>query len=114
MPHIIVEYSDNLKALDVPVLLETLHETLAEHDTINMAAIKTRAIPLQNCVVAENMDPDEMVHVTLKLLPGRSVALKKTMAEALFSIVQNAVALNNENCSLSVEVVELDAETYTK
>ncbi len=116
MPHIIVEYSENLSRVNIPVLLSELHETLAEQETIDISQIKTRAhmIPEDHIVIGTPEDYDELLHIVIKLLPGRDVALKRKMAGALFGVACGAVRSEYQNCSVTVEVVELDAETYTK
>lgn len=98
--------------VDMPKLLEKLHFCLAEQDTIKVEAIKTRAIPVQDVVLAAGDSGDKMIHITLKLLPGRSDALKKTMAEALWNLTRDHV--KDERVMLTAEVAELHAESYTK
>ncbi|MBX2833898.1 MAG: 5-carboxymethyl-2-hydroxymuconate Delta-isomerase [Micavibrio sp.] len=112
MPHIIVEYSESLKNIDVPKLVIKLHDILAEQPTVNIHAIKSRAIPVENAVIGDGNEPDFMVHITLKLLPGRDDALKKKMAQSLFDTAKTHIKI--ERLSLSVEVMELHAESYTK
>jgi len=112
MPHIIIEYYETLKTLDIPKLVAKLHENLAAQDTVNIHAIKSRAIPVQYVIVGDGAEPDKMVHVCLKLLPGRADALKKTMAQGLFDTARKHII--DPSISLSVEVTELHAASYTK
>lgn len=111
MPHIIVEYTDHMNT-DMPVLLEKLHARLAEQESIKIEAIKTRAIPVQYVVLADGHAGDRMIHITLKLLPGRSDALKKIMAQALWQTAQDH--MKDERIMVTTEVAELHAESYTK
>jgi len=106
MPHIIVEHTNDIG--DVQGLLESLHDTLAAQDTAKLEAIKTRSIPLDNYVVGDR-SKSSMVHVTLKLMPGRSDELKNTMTTALESAVKQAVT---DQTSVTVEAMELHAESY--
>ncbi len=112
MPHIVVEYSENLSKIDTYMLMADLHDALAAQDTVKKAKIKTRAIPIKDCMVGETEDMDEMVHIVLKLLKGRDVALRKKMADALFGVACSAVRSQYTNCSVTVEVVEMEPETY--
>lgn len=111
MPHITVEYTDTL-SIDVPKLLSALHHDLAERDTINIHAIKTRAIPVQYVIVGDGQEPDKMIHITLKLLPGRSDELKKTMAQGLFDAAKTRT--HDDRISVTCEVVDLHEPSYTK
>lgn len=111
MPHIIVEYTEHL-SIDLEKLTIELHRTLVEQDTVKEGAVKTRAIPVKATVVGTGKCHDKMIHVQLKLLPGRDDALRLQMAEALFNTVKK-IALD-DHISISVETSELHAESYTK
>lgn len=111
MPHIIVEYTDHLN-LDVEKLTIELHRTLVEQETIKEEAIKTRAIPVKATVVGTGKCHDKFVHIALKLLPGRSDELRKTMAQALFDTARKHIL--DENVSITVETIELHAASYIK
>lgn len=113
MPHIIVEYTETLASSeDVPKLLSELHYNLAMQDTVDVHAIKTRGIPVKYVVVGDGKEPDKMVHITLKILPGRSDDLKQTMALGLFSTARKI--LHDDRISLTVEVMELHEHSYTR
>ena len=113
MPHIVVEYTDTLSdRVDIPKLLSDLHDDLAERETVDIHAIKTRAIPVQYCVVGDGENPDKFIHITLRLLPGRNDDLKKEMAQGLFDIAVKE--RHDDRISISVEVVDMHAASYTK
>jgi 5-carboxymethyl-2-hydroxymuconate isomerase len=83
MPHVIVEYTDHL-SVDIEKLTIELHHTLCHQPTVKAHAVKTRAMPVKGTVVGEGKDHDKMIHVCLKLLPGRDDKLRKMMAQALY------------------------------
>ena len=111
MPHIIVEYTEHLSE-DIPKLLTALHDDLATRDTINVHGVKTRAIPVQYVIVGDGQEPDKMIHITLKLLPGRDDALKKTMASGLSETAK--AKTNDDRITITVEVMELHEPSYMK
>jgi len=113
MPHIIVEYSDTLASSeDIPKLVSIVHHTLAEQDTVSVQAIKTRAIPVQYAIVGDSDSRDRMIHITLKLLPGREDVLKQIMAKALSDKVRSAT--HDDRISITVEVMEMHEPSYIK
>ncbi|MEM7650578.1 MAG: hypothetical protein AAF204_00660 [Pseudomonadota bacterium] len=112
MPNIIFEYTDTLN-IDVPTVLTTLHKTLSEQETIDIHAIKTRAIPVLYTIVGDGHEPDKFIHINLRLLPGRDDALKKTMAKALHDAARSC-CIKDDRISISVEVSELHEPSYTK
>ena len=111
MPHIIVEFTDHLSE-DIPKLLTALHQNLATQRSIDIHAIKTRATPVQYVIVGDGNEPDKMIHITLRLLPGRDDALKKTMAQGLFETAQKYT--HDDRISITVEVIELHKPSYIK
>lgn len=112
MPHIVLEYAPTLEwALDLPNLMPALHVTLAAQETVDVNRIKTRAIAVQHVVVGAENHPPEMVHVTIKILKGRPAALQKTIALALQSAVRQKLDAHPK-AHVTVEIVELDPETY--
>lgn len=111
MPHIIVEYSEHL-SVDIPKLLEEIHYDLAEKETINIHTIKSRAKPVQYTIVGDGKDPDLMIHVTVRMLPGRSNELKKLMAQSIYDKARKAVP--DDRINLSVEIQELHTESYVQ
>lgn len=111
MPHIIVEYTDHL-SVDIQKLTIELHHVLTKQLTIKASAIKCRAIPVKATVVGEGTDHDKMIHVELKLLPGREDDLRKAMAQALYDTTRKIA--KDENISISVETSELHEQSYTK
>lgn len=111
MPHIIVEYSDNLK-FDEAHLLKDLHTNLAGQDTVSYAAITARLLPVADCSVGEPTSPNAFMHIALKLLPGRDDALRKQMAQALQDTARNHIT--DTSINISVETIELHQPSYTK
>ena len=111
MPHIIVEYTDTID-VDIPNLLNDLHNDLAPHDTVDISMIKTRAIPVKDCIIGGPDKPDQFMHIALKLLPGRSEELKKQMTAGLHTIAKNH--LGDKPVALTIETLLIEAESYIK
>ena len=109
MPHIVVEYSDTLQ-IDVSKLTSALHETMVDMPTVNAETIRTRAMPVQNAVIGLKDKADTMIHITLKLLPGRDDALRKTMAQALFEVAYRMRP--DEKTIVTAETTELHEPSY--
>lgn len=113
MPHIIVEYSQNMGPdLDIPDILTDLHETLAAQG-VDKARIKTRAIPLLHSVVGSNeANEGTMAHATLLLLEGRDVATKQAYGQALHKVLAAAVKTPFPDCAVTLEVRDMVKDTY--
>lgn len=110
MPHIIIEYSANLiPDLDISALTRELHGVLDGLYNISQNRIRTRAIKLDNFLVGDRGGSGHMVHITLKLLTGRTVEAQKEMGQILASVTKKFIP---SETSITVEIVELDKETY--
>ncbi len=113
MPHIIVEYSENLlPTVNIGQVLTDLHEALAAQG-IDRKRIKTRSIELAHSVVGdEPLNVGRMIHATLLLLEGRTVETKKSYAQPLHDILTKAVRANFPDCAVTLEVRDMVKDTY--
>lgn len=110
MPHIIIEHDTKTKSeVDLKHFVKEIHTTLSEQETVALEAIKTRTINIDNVWISDGTH-NQMLHITVHLLKGRSEELKEIMANALFDKAKEL--LSSINCSLSVNIVELG--TYRK
>ncbi|MFC5590695.1 5-carboxymethyl-2-hydroxymuconate Delta-isomerase [Sporosarcina soli] len=119
MPHIIVEYTDNLRDEgNIPVLLKNVNKVLIERSHIfPIGGIRSRAIELQHYCVADGSEDDAFIHVTLKIGAGRSPEDKKEACDALFQEITDHFAelFDKRYLALSMELIEFsEAGTYKK
>ncbi len=116
MPHIIVEYTDNLKNdANIPSLLEKINGVLiARSPLFPTGGIRSRAIELQDYRVADGQEDDAFVHVTLKIGAGRSQEDKKSVCDELFETIKEhfAFLFSERYLALSMELIEF-SETGT-
>ena len=109
MPHIIVETDQETAAAgDLPALAGALHNRLAGMETVNKAAIKTRVLIAEASVVGE-AETSPCLVITVKLLAGRSPALKEQIADALIETARPFVIAGS---AISAEIIDL--QTYRK
>ncbi|AIO70198.1 5-carboxymethyl-2-hydroxymuconate Delta-isomerase [Burkholderia oklahomensis] len=110
MPHIIVEYTANIRDdARIPVLLKTVNETLiAQGGVFPTGGIRSRAIELQDYCVADGTADDAFVHVTLKIGSGRDDATKQAACDALFDAIKAHFAelYARRYLALSMELAE--------
>lgn len=107
MPHIIVEHTAPVSRQ----MLDALHQNLAAQDTINLEAIKTRSINVQQGIVGDGTYT-EFVHITVKLLTGRPLDLRQKMGADLKAVALEY--LNPATTALSIEIAEMNPDTYVK
>lgn len=117
MPHVIIEYTDNLTGeTDIPTLLEGIHAVLMGHGTVfPVGGIRSRAVALHDYRVADGREDDAFVHVTLKIGAGRSEEVKKQVGDELFDVVKAHFTdlFARRSLALSMELQEFsEAGTY--
>ena len=117
MPHIIVEYTDNIKnEANMSQLLKNINDVLiSKKDIFPIGGIRSRAIELQDYRVADGAEDDAFVHVALKIGAGRSETDKKAACDELFDVIKDhfAALFAKRYLALSMELIEFsEAGTY--
>lgn len=117
MPHVHLEYSDNLKPFDVQPVLEALNRAFFESGHVSSALdIKSRAVCHQDYVIGLKHDATQAyLHVKVSLLTGRSIAVQKEISGILLNVLQaNVPARTGMHIQMCVEMQEMNQETYSK
>jgi 5-carboxymethyl-2-hydroxymuconate isomerase len=116
MPHIIVEYTDNIKEADIPGLLQKInHVFIARNDIFPTGGIRSRAIELHDYCIADGAEDDAFVHATLKIGGGRLEEDKKATCDELFNVIKEHFSdqFASRYLALSLELFEFsEAGTY--
>nr|WP_246484700.1 5-carboxymethyl-2-hydroxymuconate Delta-isomerase [Virgibacillus salarius] len=115
VPHVIIEYTDNLKAASIPKLLKTINTTLLNHqDIIPIGGLRSRAIELSDYLVADGTQDDAFVHATLKIGKGRTEEEKKRLGDDLFRAIEQhfSTIYKDRYLALSMEIYEFISPTY--
>lgn len=110
MPHLIYEYTDNLKAEgDIPGLLaKTNQVVMAQGGVFPTGGIRARAVCLTDYCVADGSADDAFVHLTFKMGAGRTPEEKQKVGDELFTMIRAHFAelFARRGLALSMEIVE--------
>lgn len=108
MPHCIIEHSPDIhpEGLVQAVFDAALHSQLFLPDG---ADIKVRAIAYQNFKLGDGKA--SFVHVVAKILAGRTEVQKRSLSQA---IVHKLSGLGHQDISITVEVVDMERQSYQK
>lgn len=110
MPHIIIEYPENL--LDdaaVLTMLKSVHTSIAESGLFKANQIKTRAYPFNVFTNAGENDP--YIHIQARIKSGRDADNKKRFGEVILAGLES---LNIQASVVTVEVIDMDRDSYGK
>ena len=112
MPHLIIEYTSNLKAEgDIAGLLRKANAALMSQDGEFLpGAIRSRAIELFDYCMADDSADFAFVHAQLKIGAGRTADVKKRTCEALFEVLKTHFSqlFASRYLALSLELYEFD------
>ncbi|MBA1201450.1 5-carboxymethyl-2-hydroxymuconate Delta-isomerase [Pseudomonas capeferrum] len=116
MPHLNLEYSDNLPDVNVDVLLMRLnHALVGSGQFADELDIKSRAQPVSQYRVGTAPGERSFAHVRLALLSGRSPEVKQRLSNSLLAVLREAVPSKaGVHIQLSVEVQDMDRGSYAK
>ena len=108
MPHLTLEFSDNVE-VDVQQLLARLHEEVVATGVINLKGIKSRAIKHTQYRVADG-DPDyAFVHVGLLIREGRPIEVQKEATQRVMKVLKETFGhlFETRKLSLTVDLKEM-------
>lgn len=111
MPHIIIEYSANLRdRMDLAGLIERMHETAIGTGVFPPGGTRTRAAERRDYKIADGHPDNAFVHVMLRIGHGRDLATRQAAGEAMFETLRSQLAglAASSPLALSLEIVEID------
>jgi len=117
MPHLTVEFTNNLAGFDQLPVLARLNAVLMASGQFEGPDIKSRALPLDSYRVGNEEGSHGFIHVTLSLLSGREREVKKKLANELLASLKDMrteLAWDEAQMQLTVEIRDLDREVYAK
>jgi len=108
MPHLTLEYTDNIE-VDVQPLLARLHEEVVATGAINLKGIKSRAIQHTQYRIADG-DPDyAFVHVSLLIREGRPIEVQRDATQRVMKVLKETFGhlFERRKLSLTVDLKEM-------
>jgi 5-carboxymethyl-2-hydroxymuconate isomerase len=111
MPHIVVEYSGNLRStLDLQGLLDALATTAVGTGVFPIGGVRARAYAAEHYRIADGHPDNAFVHVLLKVGHGRDQATRQRACEAIFATLSQQLDALYARIPLgiSLEMQEVD------
>ena len=82
MPHLTLEYTDNLE-FDIQPLLARLHEEIVATGAVNLKGLKSRAVRHTDYRIADGNPDYAFVHINLLIREGRPLEIQQDVARPL-------------------------------
>ena len=112
MPHIVIEYSANLRdSVDFPHFLGALRASALATGVFPLGGIRIRAYQADHYLIADGHADNAFVHIMLRVGHGRDLETRKRACDAIFATVTEQLAALFERIPLgiSLEMQEIDA-----
>lgn len=116
MPHMTVEYTNNLQGIDEVALMAALTNAVCDHPTVaDEADVKARIAALSNYQIGRNNAGRAFAHVELRLMAGRTAEVKKELSDRIAAVLKSVIpAQAGLEVQLSVDIVDMDKPSYFK
>ena len=116
MPHLIVEYSQNLAGFPEAQALTELNQAVTSSpEVLDEADLKSRFVLVDSFEIGTAPANRAFVHAQLRLLAGRSPEAKADLTERIAAVLrQRTPRPEGVLVQLSVEIVDMDRGSYIK
>ncbi|WP_343591244.1 5-carboxymethyl-2-hydroxymuconate Delta-isomerase [Paracidovorax wautersii] len=116
MPHLTIEYTDNLAGFPEAEVLQAVNAAVASHPQIpEEADLKTRLVRVSRFEIGTAPANRAFIHAQLRLLSGRSPEVKKELTTRIADVLRRlSPRPEGVMVQLSAEVVDMDRPSYAK
>lgn len=116
MPHLIVEYSQNLAGFPEAQALAELNQAVTSSpEILDEADLKSRCVRVDTFAIGTAPAQRAFVHAQLRLLSGRSSEAKQDLSGRVAAVLRRLTPRPaGVMVQLSVEIVDMDRGSYVK
>ncbi len=116
MPHLVLETTADLPENGaIPDILEALVARLSTFETVASSSVKAYHTLRANWTMGAGAPPG-FAHLTVAIMSGRPLELRQSIADGMYDELRGhfAMSLAAEEVQLTLEVREMDRDTYRK
>jgi len=113
MPHLIVEYSENLASdLDARAMMKQIADAAISTGVFPVAGLRGRCFPAKDYWVADGHPDNAFLHLTVKVGHGRDIETRRRAGETIFKALCDFFAdiSARRPLALSMEMIEFHPE----
>ena len=117
MPHLIVEYTDNLTNVPELQVLTALNTAVIASGQVHAETdLKSRIVrTTQFAIGTDSTSPRGFVHAELRLLAGRTPEMKRDLSDRIGAVLrEHTPKPDGMLVQLSVDIVDMDKASYFK
>lgn len=116
MPHIVVEYTDNLHEQVVrEQLVRRLHMAAVDSGIFPVWGIRTLARPTAIYAVGDGHPDNGFIQITVRIAPGRNLPLRQRILGELFGTLRDVMhaRFDTGRLGIQMEITEFDPAVTT-
>ncbi|MCX5589162.1 5-carboxymethyl-2-hydroxymuconate Delta-isomerase [Streptomyces erythrochromogenes] len=117
MPHLVLEYSGNVRdSFDPATVLAEVHAVLTTAGGFRPQDFKSRAVRQDTYAVGDGSREQSFVNLDVRTFAGKPPETRAAIAEAALAVLTRAFArtMSETTCDVSVQVTELDRASYAR
>lgn len=116
MPHIVLEYSENLPELaDFPGLFSDVHQALNRIGGIRIENCKSRVLVARHCFVGAGDASSSFIHLQISFVSGRTAEVRRALGEACLELLKSHYRQQlSEDLQITVLIGEIALQDYFK
>lgn len=117
MPHVIIEFTDNLNGhIDKQELAEKAYEAVVKTGIFPIGGIRVRIHEIQHYIVADKHKDNGFIHLQMRVGHGRDEETRHKAAKTVFVHLSEWLepVFNSRPFGLSIELNEIPKETNFK
>ena len=117
MPHLVLEYSGNVREPIGPaVLFGKLHTELAAVGGFRIQDFKSRAVRMDQYFIGDGTCEQSFVNLDVRTFGGKSPDARAAVSEAALAVLADAfgATLRETACDISVQITELDRPSFAR
>jgi 5-carboxymethyl-2-hydroxymuconate isomerase len=116
MPHIVLEYSENLSELpDFRALFDDIHQALNRIGGIKVENCKSRARVAEHCYIGDGNPDNAFIHLDIEFVKGRSAEVRQTIGRECLDLVKRYYHLHlSDALQITVKVDDIALDFYFK
>ncbi|MGI9666395.1 MAG: 5-carboxymethyl-2-hydroxymuconate Delta-isomerase [Acidimicrobiia bacterium] len=117
MPHVTLDHSEDLDSVaDTRRVFERIHRILVDVAGAGPSNVKSRKLVSTDSFVGSGDPTNAFIHLDVRLMEGRSETTKRDVSTACLAVLveEYQVESSPRNIQVTVDVTDLDRETYAK
>lgn len=117
MPHLVLEYSGNVRErIDPAALFGKLHTALASVGGFRIQDFKSRAVCMDQYFIGDATREQSFVNLDVRTFGGKSPEARTAVSEAALTVLADAfeATLRETACDISVQITELDRPSFAR